>query len=345
MRERVCIIKNVSIFIFSLTLFLLSITECFADTTAFDMAGRRISLSAPATKIATIGPVPVLNGFAFALGEQAAIVNGLPPSLGGPRWWMQYRAAPGLDQRPVIQSADGLPALETILGLAPQLVLTMDRRTIDTLDKFGLPVVFLAWRQPEDVKAVIRLLGELLGRREAAETYCRYFDETLGKVAAKVDSIPQDQRPRVLYASLARLTQPHLIAEWWIAKAGGRSVTDDGRNVESLTFSIEQLLAWNPEVMILANRDEIAAAYADPRLAELSAVRNHRIFSVPLGTHVWGNRTIEQPLTVLWAAGLFHPDLFQDLPVRREMTDFYARFVGLSLSSDDIERILAGAAK
>lgn len=309
------------------------------------MAGRGISVPEPVTRIATIGPVPVLNGFAFALGEQSSIVNGLPPNLGGPRWWMQYRIAPDLGQRPVVQSADGLPALETIMGLAPQVVLTMDRRTVDALDKFGLPVVFLAWRQPEDVKTVMRLLGDLFGRQDAAEAYCRYFDEALTKVAAKVAGLPEDKRPRVLYANLARLTQPHLIAEWWIAKAGGRSVTDDGRTVESRAFSMEQLLAWDPEVLILANQDEVAAAYADLRLANLSAVRNRRIYSIPVGTHVWGNRTIEQPLTVLWAAGLFHPKLFEDLPVRHEMADFYTRFAGQSLSTDDLDRILAGAAK
>lgn len=314
-----------------------------AERLITDMAGRTVSVPDKITRVATIGPVPVLNSYVFAMGEAGSIANNLPPNLGGPRWHFQYVVAPSIAKLPIIQSGEG-PSIEGVAQVAPDVVLTMDLPTIDLVQRTHIPAIFLAWRQPDDVKVVMRLLGALYDKPKAAEAYCRYFDSTLAKVASRVDALPEDKRPRVLYGSIKRLTQPHRIAEWWIAKAGGRSVTDDGRTGEAFHFSLEQVLHWNPDVIIVSDKNEIADAYADPRLASVSAIKNRRVYAVPMGVHAWGNRTVEQPLTVLWAAKVFHPELFGDLAIADEVRSFYANFFKTALSDDDINVILEGRA-
>lgn len=310
-----------------------------AERTIADMAGRNVVISDHISRVATIGPVPVLNSFVFALGEAKSLVNGLPPNLSGPRWRMQYKVDPDLAQRPVLQGGGGAPLVEGLIETRPDVVLTMDRQTVDLVARAHVPAVFLAWRQPEDVKTVMRLLGQIYGKADAAEAYCSYFDVTLGRIAARLEQ-QAASRPRVLYASLKRMTQPHLIAEWWIAKAGGRSVTEGERPTEALTFSREQLLAWDPEVMIVSSAAEVAEAYSDPRIATVSAIRNHRVAAIPTGVHLWGNRTVEQPLTVLWAAQLIHPDLFKDWDIRDEVATFYATFFRTPLTKPQVEEML-----
>jgi iron complex transport system substrate-binding protein len=112
--------------------------------------------------------------------------------------------------------------------------------------------------------------------------------------------------------------------------------------VEALTFSHEQLLAWDPEVMILSSADEVARVYADPRLSTVSAIRNRRVAAIPTGVHLWGNRTVEEPLTVLWAAQFIHPDLFKDWDIRDEVAAFYATFFKTPLTKPQVEEILNG---
>lgn len=313
-----------------------------AERIAEDMAGRAVRVPDTIGRVATIGSVPVLNSLVLAAGKGATIANGLPPNLGGPRWKYQYLLIPGLDGRPVIQSPEGGPSVEDLLALAPDVVLTMDRRTVEMAERVGLPALYLSWRKPDEVKAVIGLLARLHGTPEAAAAYAQAFDGLLGRVAARLAPRPGNERPRVLYASLKRLTQPHLIAEWWIAQAGGRSVTDDGRAAESVTFSLEQLLAWNPEVLLVASPAEVAEAYADPRFAGLAAVRHRRVHALPMGLHSWGNRTAEQPLTVLWAASVIHPGLFADLDLPAEVTAFYRAVFGFALTPEMAAEILAG---
>ena len=69
------------------------------------------------------------------------------------------------------------------------------------------------------------VLGEVFRKPDVAARYRRYFDDTLGRVAAALQSGPAPVRPTVLYFHPASLTQPRLIAEWWIPAAGGVSVT------------------------------------------------------------------------------------------------------------------------
>ncbi|WP_096704819.1 ABC transporter substrate-binding protein [Magnetospirillum sp. 15-1] len=318
------------------------ILPAMAERVVVDMAGRSVTVPDTVRRVATIGPVPVLNSLVFAVGGQGTIANGLPPNLGGARWKYQYLLAPGLEARPVIQGSEGGPSLEGIIALAPEVVLTMDRRTVEAAERVGLATLYLSWRQPEEVKAVIGLLARLYGVPEAGRTYDAVFDAMMARVVKRLAGRPEAERPRVLYASLKRLTQPHLIAEWWIAQAGGRSVTDDGRTAESLTFSLEQLLAWNPEVLIVSSPAEVAEAYADPRFSGLAAIRHRRVHAVPMGAHLWGNRTAEQPLTVLWAATVIRPDLFGDIHMTDEVAAFYRDVFGFSLSPEMAAEILAG---
>jgi iron complex transport system substrate-binding protein len=305
-----------------------------------DMAGRRIETPDRVERVVTLGAVPVLNGFLFALGEGEEIVNGLPPELARK---FQYVFAPGLAGKPIVQGGDKGLAVEDVIALKPDLVLTMDVATAQKLQEVGLPVVVLRWTAPEDVKELMTLLGSVFDKEKEAADYAGHFDAAMKRAcptAAGEDSL---RRPRVLYVNLRRLTQPHRIADWWIAKAGGRSLTDDGRQQESVTFSLEQLLSWNPEIMIVADQGEMKFAYDDPRFKDVAAFRNRLVYVAPAGAHLWANRTVEQPLTVLWAASVIHPECVSRDELKKEMAAFYARFFKKSLSSDQLDEILAGS--
>jgi iron complex transport system substrate-binding protein len=306
-----------------------------------DMAGVSVPLPDHVRRVATVGPVPVLNSLVFAIGEGGSLVNGLATFARRPRWGYQFVFAPQLANGPAMQNVDMSPNLEALLGQQPDVVLTMDRAGADQMRRAGLRTVYLAWRKPEDVKQAVRLLGEVYGKPAAAERYERYFDAALARVGERLGG-PALVRPRVLYFSPATLTQPHLVAEWWIRAAGGDSVTDDGRQFEARNFSLEQLLAWDPDFLLVADPSDVDVVRNDRRLAGLRAVQAGRVLVVPCGAHTWGNRTAEQPLTVLWAARHFHPQRFADIDLQQETRRFYADVFGVTLSPAQVAEILAG---
>ena len=62
----------------------------------------------------------------------------------------------------------------------------MDKPNLDVLQRHNLPVVFLAWREPGDVKVAMQLLGEIFHKPAVAERYSAYFDGIVARVAAGV---------------------------------------------------------------------------------------------------------------------------------------------------------------
>jgi iron complex transport system substrate-binding protein len=308
-----------------------------------DMEQQEVTLPVQIRKVATIGSVPPLNSLMFAMGAGDMLVNGLPePFARGSHWKYQAVFSPAIASKPMMQGPDRMPDIEALLQAAPDLVVTMTRLLVDVMRRRHLPVVFLAWREPDDVKATMRLLGEIFDKPAVAERYATYFDGVVARVAAAVAQAGA-RRPTVLYLSAATLEQPHLIAEWWITAAGGTSVTNDGRSTESKKFTLEQLFTWDPDVLILNSPSDRQIIAQDKRFQRLKAVANRQIHLIPVGAHTWAHRTVEQPLTVLWAAKTLHPGVFADMNLHAEVQHFYTTFFGVTLSEAQVQEILDGA--
>ena len=306
--------------------------------TITDMARRRVSLPATIARVVTLGSLPVLNSFVYAMGEGATIVNGLA-DFARPRWKFQTEFAPQIARQPTMQLPTREPNVEAILLARPDVVLTMHRESIALLEGRGIPVVFLAWQKPEDVKACMAVLGEVFAKPDRARAYTAYFDRTIARVAAAVQGA---EKPRVLYLQPDTLTQPRLIAEWWIPAAGGTSVSDDGRSTESRTFTLEQVVLWDPDILIVTDPRDVAYVRNHAVLGKLKAARAGKVFVVPVGAHTWSNRTAEQPLTVLWAASVFHPERMKSVDLVAETRFFYRDIFGHALSDAQLGEILSG---
>ena len=214
----------------------------------------------------------------------------------------------------------------------------MTKATVELLEKNGVAVIYLSWTELDDIKKAVTLMGDALNKQDRAAEYIAYFENSLAKAQAKTAGIKA--RKTVLYGSVPSLTQPHRIAEWWISQAGGRSVTDNGRQQETLVYTMEDLLKWNPDVMIVSDPSHIDDIKKDTRLAGITAVKNNAIFTIPTVAHVWGNRTVEQPLTVFWTLHKLYPDIFSRAELAAEIKSFYSRFFLYDMNQAELNAII-----
>lgn len=306
-----------------------------------DMLGRKVIVSSKINRIATIGAVPVINGYLFALGKGEKIINGLPyftPS----KWRIQIVIAPHLAGLPVLQGQNCAVNTEMLLRLKLDVVITMDKSVIKALENSGIPVLFLEWKDVADVKASMKLLGVVLDRTPKSNEYFHYFEITMNGVHQALHGIAKGSAPKILFFDPSKLRFPLPIAEWWINEAGGQSVTASISRDKTGCYSHELVLLWNPDIMIVASPEQITKVYEDKRLSRVKAVLNKKVYVMPVGTHPWGQRTVEQPLTVLWAAKLFFPDRFRHVDMKDEVCTFYRRFFNHKLSDKDVRWILNG---
>ncbi len=238
-----------------------------------------------------------------------------------------------------MENADREILIEEVLKIKPDLSICMTKDTADLLEGKGLTVIYLEWSELEDVEKCITLLGQVFNKENVSADYLKYFDDKVAYAENLTANLGDKEKKTVLYGNITTYTQPHIIAEWWIPAAGGKSVTDNGRSDESYEYTIEDILAWNPNVMINSgpSADEIKA---ESRLQNVTAVKNNAIYNIPTVAHIWGNRTPEQPLTIMWTMHRLYPEIMTKDMLSTEIKYFYSHFFKTDLTDQQVAEII-----
>lgn len=333
-----------------LLLFALYADAALAERVLTDMAGRRVVVADTVGRTAAIGAGPVISSFIAALGVGATLVNGMPVSA------RQHqsdccrflpRVLPGILDLPSVENASFLLNRELLASLRPDVVLTHGQTQVRAIEATGLRPFVLQLTQDAgpgrgreaNAVQVMSALGELYGRQARARDYARHFTGVLDRVNTRL--IDAGSRPRAIYFSYRGMALTSMTADWWIEAAGGHSVTRDVPLQNSrAAISLEQLLAWNPEVIFAATPEEAREIAQDARLSGVAAVRSGRIHAVPRSVIRWAHPSPEQAIGVLWAAARLYPGRFTEAEVAAELRHFYRFFYQIHLGDDEIEDIV-----
>ena len=201
--------------------------------------------------------------------------------------------------------------------------------------------------QLADTPAAYRLLGELLGAEEQAEALAAYAADTLQEAAEM--QLPEEKRVRVYYGnkedSLETVPAGSLHGQV-LDLAGAVNVADVELSSARVRISLEQLLAWDPDVIVvngepkasLSGSAAAAGILNDPDFAALTAVRNGAVYGAPSAPFSW----IERPpgpnriIGVRWLAGLLYPDAAA-YDVDDEVREFFRLFYHVELSEEQLD--------
>src|SRR5215831_15763433 len=138
---------------------------------------------------------------------------------------------------------------------------------------------------------------------------------------------------------------------------GNRLPPDPGRTAPSIwpdviygkhsglaTVSIEQVLVWNPQVIVTIDRDFAASVRSDLQWAEVDAVRAGRVHLSPKLPFGWVDfpPSVNRLIGLWWLANIFYPEHF-DEDIRALTRDFYSQFYHVAPSDLDIDRVLEGS--
>jgi iron complex transport system substrate-binding protein len=304
-------------------------------------------------------PVPARVERVFPAGPPAAIfLYTLAPELllGWPRANRPQEREfllPDVGGRPEVGRITGrgnTANLEVVLALKPDLILdvgSVNPTYVSLADRVqqqtGIPYALLDGRF-DAIPLGYRTLGDLIGRREQGEALARNAEDTVTVVTQRIGGIPPERRPRVYYARGPRGLETGL----------GGSINVEtiellAQNVAGGTrgglanVSIEQVLLWNPDVIVTIDQDFAATVLSDPTWAAVAAVRARRVHLSPKLPFGWVDfpPTVNRLIGLWWLGKILYPDLFpEDL---RELTrEFYARYYHVTPDAAQVDRVLAG---
>lgn len=315
--------------------------------TIIDMAGRRVSVPDNPRRVVTVVGAPIINTFIFALGKGETIING--PNVSArvnQKDCCRFQGifAPQFNKQPSIEGIGGTVSVETLLSLKPDLVLAGSTKSVDYIEKMGIPVVHIkVGETAESNKEIMLLLGRVYGRQLEAEGYIRYANSVIDRVTAGTSGISEKKKVRVLYCNFKTMTQSSPVADWWIEAAGGISL-GKGSPVKdgARSLSPEHVLLWDPDVWVVSTPREIDMIYRDSRFKGVRAVTNRKVVSVPTGALRWSHPTSEQPLGLLWMAKILYPARFRTVNMEEEIRSFYHTFFQYRVTDRQIKEVLTG---
>jgi iron complex transport system substrate-binding protein len=304
-------------------------------------------------------PVPARVERVFPAGPPAAIfLYTLAPELllGWPRANRPQEREfllPDVGGRPEVGRITGrgnTANLEVVLALKPDLILdvgSVNPTYVSLADRVqqqtGIPYALLDGRF-DGIPLGYRTLGDLIGRREQGEALARNAEDTVKVVTQRVGAIPPERRPRVYYARGPRGLETGLggsinveTIELLAQNAAG------GTRGGLANVSIEQVLLWNPDVIITIDQDFAATVLSDPTWAPVAAVRTRRVHLSPKLPFGWVDfpPTVNRLIGLWWLGKILYPDLFPE-DLRTLTREFYARYYHVTPDAAQIDRVLAG---
>lgn len=307
-------------------------------------------------------PIPVPAGVkrVFPAGPPAAILlYTLAPDLllGWPRAngpEEQALLLPEVGARPELGRLTGrgnTTNLEVLLKLGTELIVdvgAVNDTYVSLADRVqaqtGIPYALLDGSFA-GTPGSYRTLGELVGRQARGEELAASCEAIIRTVLGRISDIPDDGRPRVYYARGPRGLETGLggsINVETIEVLRARNVAGDVRGGLA-TVSLEQVLAWAPEVIVTIDTGFYTNVRSDPAWAGVPAVRSGRIHLSPKLPFGWVDYppSVNRFIGLWWLAKVLYPARFpEDLkPIAR---DFYTRFYHVTPTDEQLEQVLAG---
>jgi iron complex transport system substrate-binding protein len=343
-----------------------------AGETVADLAGRNVVVPAKIERI-ILGEGRFIPALAILEKNPLARVVGMMGEFEryDAAGYAQYKAAfPAIERIARVGRGSGESfSVERAIALAPDLAIfgleghgptPKDRDTIARLEKAGVTVVFIDFRQEPllNTPRSIAVLGVVLGRRAEADAYIAFYEAEMARVTQRLPK-GGTALPTVFIENRVGLsdeccpTMANGMMGRFVDFAAGRNVARDLIPGSFGTLSLEYLLTQQPQVYIGTAIGAPATADKMPRrivlgagasgelaraslrravqrrgIAELNAVKQGR-------AHAIWHHFYNSPLNVVAVqvvAKWLHPERFADLDPAQTLHTLYARFQPIPLS-------------
>lgn len=309
-----------------------------------DQRGKRLHFDRPVRRLVTI-PMPAAS-IAIAVDESADHLVGMHSSS----WTAIHDGIMGKMFPKALRVAHGIateefaPNVESIVALTPDAVIQWSDQgagLVAPLENAGLTVVGLSYGTQRDLAVWITVFGLLFGKQTRAARINTMLRDRLGDFR----SHQAPSHPSILYFN--RFVGGYKVAaggtynDFCFRLVGATNAAGGMTGTGMLGVDVEQVLAWDPDVLLLGNFDaaQPADVYRSPVLRDMSAVRHRRVYKVPLGGYRWDPPSHESPLMWRWLSMIADPDE-HDSDLRAEIVRDYQFLYGYTPSGAQLDQIL-----
>lgn len=325
------------------------------NSTITDMAGRNVTVPSPINHVLSTSPTTTVMVYMLAPDKLLAFnyevtteeKKYIPdayknlPSVGG---W--YGSQSGSYEEFIAMNPNVV--LESVTPDSGSHASTM--AVVDEMQKkFGsIPVVSVTDTSSfTTFNPSIEFLGKLLGSEDKAKKLSDFNTRMQKEVSDVVSTIPDSEKTTVYYAEgpAGLQTEPSgSVHAQVIDFCKGKNVADvqiQGGSGKT-SVSMEQVLSWNPEVIITTDSTFFANVYQNSTWSSVKAVQNKKVYLSPQSPFKWLDKPTgaNMIIGIPWVAKILYPEKFKNLDLKSDVKEFYSEFYHYNLSDEEVTKIL-----
>ena len=319
-----------------------------------DMAGRKVTVPAAENIESVFSAGPVAAIFLYMVAPDKLLgwnyeLNDVEKSI----ILDKYQDLPNFGMGDAVNYEAVIAANPTIAINSGKINDTMVSDCDALSESLGIPVVAVDNELNNSAEA-FRFMGELLGVEDHAEELAQYAEQVFTDINALSD-IPEEKKVSVYFGNgedsletAPRGSQHAQILDAINAVNVADLELGDGSRVQ---ISAEQLLAWDPDVIVVngepkADKSGNSAAediLSNPDYASLKAVQDQRVYGTPNAPFSWVDRPAgpNRLIGMRWFSALIYPEYIK-CDINEEIHKFFDLFYHVDLSDEQLENVLKG---
>ena len=313
-----------------------------------DSLGREVEVPTNITKVAVSGPLAQIVLFALCPDKLVGIASEWDKTA-ATYLATEYYNLPILGQ---LYGGKGELNLEALLASGAEVVIDVGepkdtaKEDLDALqEQTGVPFVHIT-AMTDTTGNAYRMLGDLLGMPEEAEALASYCEKAYGMA---LDLSGKVEKARLLYllgdTGLNVLARGSYHAEIIDLLADNQAVVEAPSSKGSGNeIDMEQLLIWDPDVILFAPGSIYATVGEDSMWQQLTAIRTGRYYEVPMGPYNWlgSPPSVQRYLGMLWMMKLLYPEQ-TDYDLKAEVQKYYQLFYHCELTDEQYDALVANS--
>lgn len=264
---------------------------------------------------------------------------------------------PALSDVSVVMSGGSFNA-EALLALSPDVIIMKEsiyaaEGEREKLEKLGVPYLVTTYGNMAEQMYSLSMIGAAAGDEyaENAGKINSYYCDVIRRVCRAAENIPETEK-KLVYHSIneaVRTDGQNSLGNDWITCVGAVDVSAQHteslqRDSEDYYAGLEQIFAWEPDVIIC--NEVITKDYllTDEKWAGLGAVRRNQVYNIPVGATRWGQRgSLETFFAMIWLGVTIYPEYYADFDLQEEVAGFYRDMLGLTVDEETYQMMLSGS--
>lgn len=239
--------------------------------------------------------------------------------------------------------------IEGILNLCPDLVFchASNVKLCQLVHKSKIPTIALSVNiKNYNYRLVLadwlEKVGKVLGKEEEAKKLIKHNEDTESQILEALKGVKSFPRAMIVhqYNGDNAIIVDGLFANYLLEHSGAKNIFSQIKANKKV--NLEEIYRLDPEIIFITN---FTPAMPEDLLKSklwqgINAVKNKRVYKIPLGSYRWFAPAGEMSVFLKWLATKNQPEIFGNIDIKKELQKHFKEFYQLDLSATQIEKIL-----